>query len=154
LLNQRDRNGVSNRACPRTRASALWGRSHKRLLGHDNREGNTMRGSVIAFCAVAAATTLTSAILFTSSGAQAIPLAAPSGFKAAIHQSTVTQKTYYACRRGLHGRRCHYVSRANRILRYDRSYAYDRPYSGGGPSWNQPPLGPFYYWAAGPLGND
>jgi hypothetical protein len=158
-----------NRTCPRTGAPALRRRTVKKscpgstsvcynvvskcLAAHYNRMGSTMRESVIAFCTVTAATTLIGATLFASSGAQAIPLAGPSGLKTAIHQATATQKVHDTCRRGSHGRKCYHVSRPDRNLRYYRPYAYDPtpPYSGGGPSWNQPPLGPFYTWGSGAL---
>jgi hypothetical protein len=81
-------------------------------------EENTRRKSVMVFCTVAAASTLTAATLFVPSRAQATPLAALSSLKTAIDHSSATQDVAYVCRRGSHGRRCYYVSRG-----YDRAYA-------------------------------
>lgn len=76
-----------------------------------------MRKSVTFFYAATAATMLVGATLVASSGTQAMPVAQPSGLKAAIHQANALQDV--ACRRG---RRCNYVSSRRRTLRYERPY--------------------------------
>ena len=96
---------------------------------------NTMR--------IAPTAIVSGAVLFASSLSQAEPSSALSVLKTAIHHATSAQKVIYVCPRGSYGRRCHYVSRADRQLRYDRPYQL-RPY--------QSRYFPFYY--ANPQGSD
>lgn len=90
-----------------------------------------MRKSAIVFCAVTAANMLVGAMLFASSGTQAMPVAGHSGLNTAIHQANAAQKVAYICRQGSYGRRCYYVSRP------DRNPRYARPYANGGDNWDQ-----------------
>jgi hypothetical protein len=102
-----------------------------------------MRETVTIIRAGGAVAMLAGATLFASSTAQAMALA-PADINSAVQWQDVIQQAGYVCRRGSHGRRCYYVSRADQNPYVGNPYVpypFNQPRSPSG----DPPYNTFYW---------